>query len=455
MNKLQVGFARVNITPMLGIGLRGYYQTRISDGVLDELYINALAFKCEEKRALLLSIDHCGPEREVVSEYQKHISDVTGVPIDAICISATHTHTAPHLYKDSGDKIQQEYYMYVYRKMADVAKMALDDLKPARMGWGVGTAPDIAFVRRFRMKDGSVRTNPGIHNPDIVEAIGEVDERVSVLRFDREAAETLVLVHFGNHPDTVGGCRISADWPGFLRKTVEKTLDNVKCIFINGAQGDVAHLNLWPTEGYLNDTFNDFDDVYRGYGHAKYMGRVVAGGVLQAYDKVKYIDVEEIKASQREIYVPSNMPTPEEMPEAHRIHQLHQEGKDDALPYEGMMLTTVVAAAERKVYLEHGPKEFEMILSGIALGNIALLGIPGEPFAGIGKSLKETEGWELVLPICLTNGNHGYFPMQEAYDEGGYESQSSNFRAGVAEQIIEEGKQLLVDMNTLSKTTNI
>lgn len=31
------------------------------------------------------------------------------------------------------------------------------------------------------------------------------------------------------------------------------------------------------------------------------MGRVVAGGVLQAYDKVKYIDVDSLKCMKRSI----------------------------------------------------------------------------------------------------------------------------------------------------------
>ena len=48
-----------------------------------------------------------------------------------------------------------------------------------------------------------------------------------------------------------------------------------------------------------------------------------------------------------------------------------------------------------------------------------------------------------MLPTCCTNGYEGYFPMQDAYDEGGYEARSSNFRAGVAEQLITEGKALL------------
>jgi len=36
--------------------------------------------------------------------------------------------------------------------------------------------------------------------------------------------------------------------------------------------------------------------------------------------------------------------------------------------------------------------------------------------------------------------------MREAYEEGGYEARSSNFRTGVAEQIIEEGKALLAEL---------
>ena len=36
--------------------------------------------------------------------------------------------------------------------------------------------------------------------------------------------------------------------------------------------------------------------------------------------------------------------------------------------------------------------------------------------------------------------------MKEAYDEGGYEARSFNFRAGVAEQIVAEGKALMVEL---------
>ena len=141
------------------------------------------------------------------------------------------------------------------------------------------------------------------------------------------------------------------------------------------------------------------------------------------------------------------MPTPEELPEAHRIDDLHNAGRDDELGYSGMMLTTVVAEAWRMVSLEHGPEYYEMDLSAIAIGDIAFVGIPGEPFAGIGFGIGEAEGWDLVLTTCITNGKQGYFTMKEAYDEGGYESRSSFFKAGVAETIIKEGKELLKEIH--------
>jgi hypothetical protein len=176
------------------------------------------------------------------------------------------------------------------------------------------------------------------------------------------------------------------------------------------------------------------------------MARVVTGGVMQCFDKVQYVDIENLYFLQKTIQVGANKCDPSELPEAHRINDLHLAGKDSELPYEGMMLTTKVAEAARKVRLADGPDYFDLLLSGIALDNIALIGIPGEPFMGVGKGLKETEGWDLVIPSCLTNGDIGYFPMMDAYIEGGYEAGSSPFKAGTAEQIIAEGRILMSQM---------
>lgn len=446
MNNLKAGFGRVNINPPMGISIRGYYKPRFAEAILDDLEVNALALECGEVKTILISVDHCGIEQVLSAAFRKAASDAAGVPMENIIISATHTHTGPALEINSEDELTKEYTTFVQRRIADAAKFAVDDLKDAKMGYGKGVASNVAFVRRFIMKDGSIKTNPGVNNPDIVRPVGDIDDSVNVMRFDREGADTIVFVNFANHPDVVGGCKISADWPGLLRKDVEKILDGTRCIFFNGAQGDVNHVNVHPKGGDLNGMFMDFDDVSRGYAHAEYIARVVTGGVLQAYDKVNYIDVDKLIAKQKVMNVPSNRPDPKDIPEAHRINDLHNAGKDSELPYEGMMLTTVVAEAARMVRLENGPDAFDMTLSAVVVGPVAIIGIPGEPFNGIGVGLKATEGYDMILPCCLTNGSEGYFPMQDSYDQGGYEARSSRFKAGVAEFIIEEGKKLLTSL---------
>ena len=446
MSTFRAGFGRTNITPPMGISISGYYIPRNADGILDDLEATALAVELDGKAVILISLDHLHIKQGLATELRGMIAKATGVEADAVFIHCTHTHTGPHLSDETDEELNKRHTDFVITRVIDAATFAMADLKPAKMGFGIGQAPGVAFVRRFRMKDGSVRTNPGVNNPDIVHPIGDIDERVSVVRFDREGAESLVLVNFGNHPDVVGGCKISADWPGLTRRTVEKAIDNTKCIFFNGAQGDINHVNVHPKAGDLNDMFIDFDDVSRGYGHSKYIARVVTGGVLQAYDKVEYVDVENIDFMVKRIELPSQMPTADEIPEAIRINDLHEAGRDSELPYEGMMLTTVVADAARKIRLMNGPETFGMPLSGIKIGPVALIGIPGEPFNGIGKAIKDTEGYGLIIPCCLTNGGEGYFPMQDAYDEGGYEARSSNFKAGVAEHLITEAKTMLKDM---------
>ena len=454
MNKLQAGFAKLNINPPMGTPINGYYIPRHVEGYLDDLEVVALALKVENTTVVMLSVDTCIISTAIALTIRKQIAEAVNLPVESIWIHTTHTHTAPQIgdtfsvvpleFPEQHDLLN-EYYAFFARRLVDAATLAIADIKPAKMGWAVGTAPRISFVRRFRMKDGGVRTNPGVGNPDILHPIGDVDERVNVLRFDREG-DSLVLVNFGCHPDVVGGSLTSGDWPTLLRHRLEKSLDNVKCIFFNGAQGDVNHVNVNAKGGDFNDTFHDFDDVDRGYGHARHMGNVVAGAVLQVYDKVTYTDVDSLRFLQKSISLPSNMPKPEDIPLARKYNELHLAGRDAEIPFEGMELTTVVAEAARMLDLENGPEAFDVSFSGIAIGNISLFAIPGEPFTGIGRGLKEAEGWTLVLPMCLTNGDVGYFPMKDAYDEGGYEARSSSYKAGTAELIIEEGIKLLNEL---------
>ena len=86
MNQLSVGFARVNITPMMGIGIVGYFVPRFADGVLDDLYINALALEAGGEKAVVLTLDNCGIGRDVAMDFVASISEATGIPAEAVIL---------------------------------------------------------------------------------------------------------------------------------------------------------------------------------------------------------------------------------------------------------------------------------------------------------------------------------------------------------------------------------
>ena len=444
----QVGYAQTNINPPLGIFVYGYYIDRFAEGFLDDLIASALALKCGEKTILLLAVDNCLLPPAVADSYQAQISQATGVDADCVFLTATHTHTGPEVsLEETAEEKILAYTKFLGQQLADVSVAALADLKNAKMGYAYGWAPErVAYIRRYKMKDGSTMTCPPINDPNIDHPIGTLDQRVNVLRFDQEQGESIVLVNYGVHADTVNGNLISSDWPGWMRRTLDAALDGVKCMFFPGAEGDVGSTHVHPTGGDMNDTEISFDNEMKSPGMARFVGRALAGTVLQVYDKVAYTDVDSIDCLCKTLHIPTNMPTPEQLPLAHRYKELHDAGRDDLIPYKAMELTTVVAEAIRMCKLENGPEYIDLPLVGLRIGNVALVGIPGEPFTDVGVRIKEEKGWDLILPCALTGRYLGYFPMQSAFDEGGYEARTSRYKAGVAERIIEGGKELLRQM---------
>ena len=454
MNTLKAGFSRVDITPPLGIALGGMFEARYNIEVLDPLCATCLAVSDGENTALLVSTDLLYIPDAPLKRLKDVTQEVTGIAPDNMFFHATHTHNGPiltvteHSREIGKDHLTTEYIEFLAHRVADVCQQAIWDMKPAKMGWTVGKAPNVAFIRRFRMKDGSIVTNPGINNPNIVETVGNLDDRVNILKFKRGEGDTITLVNFGNHPCVVNGPRVSADWPGYMYRFVEQAIPETKCIFFNGCQGDVNHVNVFPgeTDRYLNyDPDDKYKEVRRSF--AEYMGRAMAGTVMQEYDKVKYIEVDKIQSAIKTIKIPSNKGTAEELEKA---LALQAKMKEIGIPemrklYPEMEFETVMGEAGRIVRLKDAPEFNEMNVSAVAIGKVAFVGIPGEPFSGVSFMLKDTKDWEMVLPCCCTNGRKGYFPMMEDYAEGAYEACSSDFKAGAAEQIVATGKEMLAE----------
>ena len=296
--EFKAGFARIEATPPLGIPLVGYFSHRVSDGVLDPLYIDCVAVSDGTNNALIYCVDDLHLTNPFMEKAFPAITAATGIPRDRIYVHATHIHTGPADWKRGGFSEEENRLVMSFadtrvKKMAEVAKTALADMAPAKIGIARTVCRNISFIRRYRMKDGSVRTNPGIMNPDVKEPLGTPDETLQLVRFRRTGAPDIAIVNFGVHPDTVSGTKYSADWPGVLRNTFEAAVgDGVKCLFLNGAQGDVNHHYRFPPPGRaaLNA-----ERKARPRAIALHMGRALAGAAMSIWDVCEEIPAGPVR----------------------------------------------------------------------------------------------------------------------------------------------------------------
>ena len=60
----------------------------------------------------------------------------------------------------------------------------------------------------------------------------------------------------------IGGEYNSADYPGFLCKTIEDALPGTNCVFLQAPEGDVNHVNTNPTPGEAAISEIDFDKEF-------------------------------------------------------------------------------------------------------------------------------------------------------------------------------------------------
>ena len=446
---LDVGFARVDVTPPMGTPISGYFGYRPAVGVLDPLEATCVAFSDGCSTALVYTVDNLHISDDIIARAWTAVGKATGVGRDGVYIASTHTHTGaaterayyligadPETEKAALATLSQANDLLVSR-IADAGRFAIADLAPAELSIGRGACKGISFIRLFRMKDGSVSTNPGIGNPQIDRPVGEPDETVQLVRIARRGRKEIAIVNFQCHPDVIGGRSISADWPGFVRRTIERAMDGeVLCAFFNGAQGDTNHINVNPEPGRRART---------GYFHSRRMGRAVAGAALMAWDDCVPVKAGKVESRVRFVKVKANKDDPSLLPEARRIKAAHLAGRKDEIPYKGMAYTTVVAEAIRRVAMADAPDYFELPVSTVAIGGaLAFAGFPGEPFTVLGTDLKERSPFAMTVPTCVTNGSWQYFATEEVYGFGGYEARSAKLVSGVGELLRDA---LLEDLN--------
>jgi hypothetical protein len=416
--KLRAGVGVANITPSLGVSLRGYYHERKAEGVHDDLLAKAVWLQAGDESAVVVECDLIGMNRDVVSAARELIAKRERLPADNVMLAATHTHTGP--------TVQGEYAATLATRIADAVHMARLHARPARAELAYGQEPSICFYRRFRMKDGTVQTNPGHANPGVVEPAGEVDPRVGVVGLCADDGQPFaLLVNYALHLDTVGGNLVSADYPFFMSEVLRRALSlDVTTVFLQGAAGNINHFDVFG-RGPL-----------RGFAETERIGTILAGEVLKCTRRLQPLNAASIRCVRREIELPVPDVTGHEVAQAREILA--------APPDDTQDFTMDRVRAHRAAKLgERAGAPVQTELQCIAVGDLAIVGIPGELFAELGRAITNGAAFPHTFIVELANDSVGYLPHPEAFDEGAYEAESSILTPDVGDRVVSDALDLL------------
>jgi neutral ceramidase len=421
---LHAGVSCLDITPPLGTKMRGYFEERTASTVHDPLQVRSFAFENDGAGVAVAVCDLIGGDRRYLDQTKARISETTGLPPEQVLICCTHTHTGPQTGDDA-------YTEWLWQRLADGVRIAWQAREPAQVGWARTTEERLVFNRRYRMKDGSVQTNPGVGNPEVVAPAGPTDPEVGVLALQRATGQPLGLLanyalHYIGIPDDFTA--LSADYYGFFATLVQRLRGaSFVAALSNGASGDINNVNVIGATRARNDH----------YQHCERAAALIAAHALWAWNEAEFSAELPLAGALAEITLSPRPPATEaDLAQAQEI--------EDRLA-AGQKVLMGERSFQRRVrrFEAEPPVARQTLVQALRVGDLALVGAPGELFVELGLEIKRRSPFAQTMVLELANDSIGYIPTARAFDEGAYEPNSSSYEPGFGEQIVDAAVGLL------------
>src|SRR3954447_17094029 len=151
--RLRAGAAATDITPQdWPVRVIGNFGLTLANSAHDPLHARAVVLEDGIVKIAIVLVDSCYVKREEMDRTKALASKSTGIPVNHILMSATHTHSAPPSKASAGSEIEQRYVERLVTQTAEAITQANRRLVPARIGWTVVPLPDELFNRRWFMR---------------------------------------------------------------------------------------------------------------------------------------------------------------------------------------------------------------------------------------------------------------------------------------------------------------
>lgn len=428
---LRAGAACVDATPTLGMAMR---NDRRAVGVHDPLHVRAFALERDGSGLALAVCDNLGVKRSHLDRAKARIAEATGLDPSRVMISCTHTHTAA--------QAEGPYADFLVERIVDAVRLAWWRREPAEAGWKRATEGRVVFNRRYRIRDGTVQTNPRVHNPgkrvtpreDILGPAGPVDPEVSALGLRRPDGRAIGLLatyalHYVGTPH--GTEIVSADYYGVFPELLQRLRgERFVAAMANGASGDVNNA----------DVMAGVEPRRESYEHVERVAALLAADALWAWNSMAFAGGAALGAAMVELALRRRpLPTDEEVAMAEELASREAAGEP--------LLMAEWAFHRRIRRLPQFPDEIATWVQALRVGDCAIVAAPGELFVELGIEIKRRSPFGQTAVVGLANDSIGYIPTRRAFEEGGYEPEISVLAPGKGERIVETAVALLLRLH--------
>jgi hypothetical protein len=420
-NQLLAAGVEINITSPVGNGFDGY-AARVgkSLGIHDPLLAQLLLLKSGDHQVALISLDLLGVGLDFTSHVRAGIEQNIGVPGECILIACSHTHSGasgflpPH--PGIATSIDAEQQRVVARQLVGAAIWANQKLEPARLGNGRGTVAGIGLNRN--------------------DPAQPVDQEVTILRVDTLSGKPIVvMMNYGCHPTVLGyqNLQYSADYPGTARSMLKRVYPDAIFMFTNGASGDVS---------------TRFTRRDQSFSEAERMGFILGGEALKVMQTIVTQPTHKLEARIASIEL-NFRPFPSAAEASRELSQLQVEL--EALKASGAAhgeirkaITKVEGATGQALMAKEleGRSGNKSQVQVLEIGDLALVGLPGEPFTRAVLEIKQKSPHRTAV-VSYANDYQGYFPDSTSIALGSYEALISPYGANVADRLRDVTIELL------------
>ena len=412
---MKAGFAKTDITPRVGVELAGFgaFINRHSIGVRDRLWARAMAIEQDGKAMVLVSCDLIGVTRSITARVRQLVNEATRLPLEAIMIHCTHTHSGPNVagYHGWGEP-DEPYREILPQRIADAAIRAVGSLQKAELFHAEVPCEGVGVNREY---DKDAPPLEDVLQESWRPAKPELTDTIChVARFESSGKTIGFFSYFGCHPVVCCATTryIHGDYCGVATNLLEREHPGSVGLFLQGAQGDVNTCVVHKPEP---EALLALDVIASRYA------RAVRRGLAEA----RPVRVDSLACVLREVSF-TRKPLDLDMLRTSLAEQeslLHAPGASDT--DSQVRLATVKALAFRKwiAAAEAGngkltapPTEIQ----GFRLGPLLLLASPFEIFQAIKNDVKVRTGIPMTLVMGITNDALGYAPDHTAAARGGY-----------------------------------